>query len=83
MRYDQLNMIAERHERLFALLRQGKLSSRGLSQELGVSEPTIYRDIDYLRKQGHNIRAVRISRAWAYQLATDSGESYQEIVAGS
>ncbi len=68
MRYDQLLAIASRHERLLRMIRKGNFSSSGLATKVGVSEQTIYRDIEFLKKQGHKIKAIRISRSWAYRL---------------
>ena len=68
MRYDQLLAIASRHERLLRLIRNGTFSSSGLATKVGVSEQTIYRDIEFLKKQGHKIKAVRVFRSWSYRL---------------
>lgn len=68
LRYSQLTLIVERHSRLLSLLKEGSFSTPMLADSLGVSEQTVYRDIDYLKQNGHVIRAVRLSRQWAYQL---------------
>lgn len=68
MRYDQLRFIVERHSQLLGMLQEGRFSTPMLAECLGVSEQTIYRDIDYLKQNGYAIRAVRLSRQWAYQL---------------
>jgi len=67
MSYDQLANIVNRHSRLMELVREGTHSTPSLSEQLGVSEQTIYRDINYLKKNGHAIKAVRVSLGWAYQ----------------
>ena len=41
---------------------------RFLAEKLGVSEPTINRDIEFLRSQGYEIKAVRIDQRWAYRI---------------
>jgi biotin operon repressor len=68
MRYERLAAISNRHQRLMALIRQGSFSSPRLAVELRVSEQTVYRDILFLRHQGHAIKSVRLPSCWAYQL---------------
>jgi biotin operon repressor len=66
MRYAQSVGISRRHEDLFSLIRRGLYSSSALAEKLGVSEQTVYRDILFLREQGHPIHAVRHGTRWAY-----------------
>ncbi len=68
MRYERALAIANRHQRLLALIRTGEYSSPRLAQELGVSEPTIYRDIEFLKDQGYAIRSKKGAHHWAYYL---------------
>jgi biotin operon repressor len=68
MRYEQAFAITRRLDRLLALVGHGLYCSRSLADKLGVSEQTVYRDIVFLKKQGHPIRAVRNSANWVYQL---------------
>lgn len=68
MRYDRSIAIANRLKKLLALVRRGNHPCRDLAKKLGVSEPTIYRDIVYLKHQGHAIHPVRLSKGWAYRL---------------
>tara|TARA_A100001391_G_scaffold151078_1_gene108633 strand:+ start:143 stop:388 length:246 start_codon:yes stop_codon:yes gene_type:complete len=75
MRYDQLSEIQSRHSRLIELVREGEHSTPYISSSLGVSEQTIYRDIDYLRKSGVAIKAVRVERNWAYRIEEDGTAS--------
>lgn len=72
MRYEKTLSIQSRHDRLLKLVRKGKFSSPALAQKLGVSEQTIYRDIDFLKKQGHSIRAEKHADGWAYHLLAES-----------
>ena len=74
MRYDRSVAIAKRHEALLLLIRTGSYSSSELAQRLTVSEPTIYRDILFLKRQGYRIEAVRLPARWAYQLPDDRFE---------
>lgn len=69
MRYDQAFAITKRLDQLLALVASGLHSSPHLATKLGVSEQTVYRDIVFLRKQGHPIRSVKLSARWAYQIA--------------
>ena len=68
MRYERSRAISARHADLIELLQDGDYSSATLAAELGVSEPTIYRDIEFLRAQGIEIKAVRVGRRWAYRI---------------
>jgi DeoR/GlpR family transcriptional regulator of sugar metabolism len=68
MRYDRSLAIANRHGRLLVLIRSGEFSSRALAKQLKVSEQTIYRDIDFLKKQGNCIRSEKHAGGWAYHL---------------
>ena len=68
MRYNQTLAISERHTALLTLIQQGAFSSPALAEKLGVSQPTIHRDILFLRSQGHRIESVRRASGWAYRL---------------
>lgn len=75
MRYERAVAISKRHEELLALVRSGSYSSPALAKKLGVSEPTVYRDIYFLKRQGHCIESVRSSANWAYRLPTEEKSS--------
>jgi DeoR/GlpR family transcriptional regulator of sugar metabolism len=68
MRYERALAIADRHDRLIELIRSGDYSSRDLAGKLGVSEQTIYRDVDFLKRRGYSIRSERHAAGWAYRL---------------
>ena len=68
MRYERALAISERHERLIDLIRTGEYSTPALAEKLGVSEQTIYRDIDHLKNSGYSIRSQKHSGGWAYHL---------------
>jgi biotin operon repressor len=68
MRYERTLAISKRHEYLLKLITTAIYSSPSLSEKLGVSEQTVYRDILFLRQQGYPIESVRLSKKWAYQL---------------
>ena len=68
MRYERSLAIASRHDRLIKLIRSGEYSSPSLAEKLEVSEQTIYRDIDFLKKRGYSIRSEKHADGWAYHL---------------
>jgi len=68
VQYERTNAISERHNHIIELIRTGELSSKRLASELGVSEPTVNRDIEFLRSQGYEIKAVRVEQRWAYRI---------------
>lgn len=49
---------ATRRDRLLNLLHRGTTTVSAMTQTLGVSERTIYRDINFLRHAGHDIQAT-------------------------
>lgn len=77
MRYERAIAISRRHEELLALVRSGSYSSSALAKKLGVSEPTVYRDILFLKRQGYLIESVRLSASWAYQLPPEKKTNRQ------
>jgi DeoR/GlpR family transcriptional regulator of sugar metabolism len=82
MRYEQAFAITKRLDQLLVLIARGSHSSRTLAESLGVSEQTVYRDILFLKKRGHPIRAVRLANNWAYQLE-ERASAYQRKAAQS
>lgn len=77
MPYEQAFAITKRLDSLLALVERGLYCSRSLAEKLGVSEQTVYRDILFLRKQGHPIRSVRLSTNWAYRLSLPATSNRQ------
>ncbi len=69
MRYERFLAITNRLKELLALVRRGNSSCRSLAERLGVSEQTVYRDILFLKREGHPIHSVRLSNRWAYRLS--------------
>ena len=68
MRYEHTMAIAKRHEALLALIDRGCHSGPELAEELGVSSPTVSRDIVFLRCLGYRIGSARREGGWAYEL---------------
>jgi biotin operon repressor len=75
MRYEKALGIERRLSELVQLLRGGGDSTPALAGKLGVSVPTIARDITALRERGYGIRAVRHTRHWAYELVSEPAGS--------
>lgn len=67
MRYERSIAITKRHSQLLSLVEQGELACGELAQKLKVSEQTVYRDILFLKRQGHPIRSIRLADRWAYR----------------
>jgi predicted DNA-binding transcriptional regulator YafY len=72
MHYQRTLDIQRRLQAVLELIRSGQYSSPMLAERLGVSVPTVSRDITALRERGHKIRAQRTSGAWQYVLTKDS-----------
>lgn len=68
LRYERTMAIAKRHRALLALIDRGCYSGPQLAEELGVSSPTVSRDIVFLRCQGYEIESARRKGGWAYEL---------------
>lgn len=71
MRYERALAIQGRHELLLALIRAGQFSTPVLAEKIGVSEQTIYRDIDFLKECGYSIEAKKHSKSWAYHILAE------------
>lgn len=74
MRYERSISVTKRLGDLLALIKCGTYSSPALAEKLEVSDQTVYRDIVFLKGQGHPIRSVKISSKWAYQLVKEVAE---------
>lgn len=82
MLYEKAFAIERRLTELVRLLRGGKLSTPALAQKLGVSVPTVSRDITALRQRGYEIRSLRVSRSWGYELVTEPAEDVSRAGVG-
>ncbi len=78
MRYERALAISERHERLIHLIRTGAFAPPTLAEKLGVSEQTIYRDIDFLKQRGYLIRSQKHADGWAYHLLKEPATTSSE-----
>lgn len=68
MPYEHAHQIEERLDLALALIQRERMSAAQLVASLGVSAPTVSRDIKALRARGHRIRAVREADGWHYEL---------------
>lgn len=68
MPYEHARQIEDRLGHALDLIRRQRMGAAHLAASLGVSAPTIARDIRALRARGHRIRAVREADGWHYEL---------------
>ncbi len=71
MLYQRSLKIEKRLETVLRLIRTGDYSTPKIAEQLGVSIPTVSRDVTALRERGNNIRSKRMSDGWRYVLATN------------
>jgi biotin operon repressor len=60
--------IERRLDAVLRLVRARAYSTPKIAQALGVSIPTVSRDVTALRERGHNIQSVRHDGSWHYVL---------------
>jgi biotin operon repressor len=53
------------------LIRSGGYSTPMIAEQIGISIPTVSRDVTALRERGHDIRSERRDGGWQYALASD------------
>lgn len=61
--------IENRLNAVLRLIDSGTCSTPTIAKRLGVSVPTVSRDVSALRERGHNIRSKRNRDSWRYILA--------------
>ncbi len=84
MLYQRSLDIEHRLQTVLQLIQTGQYSTPELAAEIGVSIPTISRDVMALRQRGYDIRAERAGTEWHYILAAANsnhrrGKSLQQI----
>jgi biotin operon repressor len=72
MLYQRSLDIERRLETVLRLIRSGGYSTPMIAEQLGISIPTVSRDVTALRERGHDIRSERKDEGWRYVLARDS-----------
>lgn len=75
MQYQRSLDIEQRLQAVLRLIRSGAYSAPMLAQQLGVSIPTVSRDVIALRDRGHDIRSERKPEGWRCVLAEKSSTS--------
>jgi predicted DNA-binding transcriptional regulator YafY len=68
MFYQRSLEIEQRLQTVLELVGEGEYSTLMIADELGVSIPTVSRDVTALRDRGHDIRSERCSDGWRYHL---------------
>jgi len=68
MLYERSMHIENRLDSVLELIRLGNYSTPKLAAELGVSIPTVSRDVTALRQRGHDIRSLRAASGWRFML---------------
>jgi predicted DNA-binding transcriptional regulator YafY len=74
MLYQRSLDIERRLETVLRLIRSGEYSTPKIAEHLGVSIPTVSRDVTALRERGHDIRSERKRDGWRYVLARESSK---------
>lgn len=74
MLYERSLTIERRLQDVLELVRSGRYSTPAIAAKLGVSVPTVSRDVTALRQRGHNIRSERYGESWRYVLGSTDGE---------
>lgn len=72
MLYQRSLDIERRLETVLRLIRSGGYSTPLIAEQLGISIPTVSRDVTALRERGHDIRSERKDEGWRYVLIRDS-----------
>jgi predicted DNA-binding transcriptional regulator YafY len=68
MLYQRSLEIENRLGSVLQLIRRGNYSTPKLAEKLGVSIPTVSRDVTALRQRGHDIRSTRTNDGWCFVL---------------
>jgi len=71
MLYERSLAIEHRLNALLRLIQRGCYSAPTLAAELGVSVPTVSRDIAALRQRGYAIRSTRGAEGWCYEMTVE------------
>ncbi len=69
MLYQRSLAIEQRLQAVLELVHAGRYSTPVIAEKLGVSVPTVSRDVTALRERGHDIRAERRGEVWRYILS--------------
>ena len=75
MLYERSLGIEQRLQSVLGLVRSGHYSTPVIAKKLGVSVPTVSRDVMALRERGHDIRAERRGEGWRFVLSERGAEN--------
>jgi predicted DNA-binding transcriptional regulator YafY len=75
--YERSLGIEQRLQSVLDLVRSGRYSTPVIAERLGVSVPTVSRDVTALRERGHNIRAERRGGGWRLVLGGPGASGQQ------
>lgn len=70
MFYQRSMDIESRLHSVLELIRRGDYSTPKIATTLGVSIPTVSRDVTALRERGHDIRSLRSGLGWQFVLTS-------------
>ena len=71
MLYQRSLDIERRLEAVLRLIRSGHFSTPMIAEQVGVSIPTVSRDVTALRERGYDIRSQRKDQGWRYFLSPE------------
>jgi len=74
MPYERSFAIERRLQQVLDLIRSGRYSTPDIAEALGVSVPTVSRDVTALRHRGHGIRSERHEGTWRYVILDASDD---------
>lgn len=80
MLYQRSLDIETRLQTVLTLIRSGRYSTPMIAKQLGISIPTVSRDVTALRERGHEIRSERNRGMWRYVLAAAPSSGVQASV---
>lgn len=79
MLYQRSMGIERRLVSVLRLIRSGGYSSPMIARELGISVPTVSRDVTALRERGNDIRSQRKDDGWRYFLVRKRTKSRSSV----
>lgn len=79
MLYQRSMEIERRLARVLGLVGSGGYSTPMIAKELGISIPTVSRDVTALRERGHDIRSERRGGGWRYVLVHNPRSSRPSV----
>jgi len=76
MLYERSFLIERRLQNVLELVRLGCYCAPTIAEKLGVSVPTVSRDMTALRERGFDIRSERQGDSWRYVLANSNAKRF-------